>query len=60
MFPVPFEFKGGDTRKLYHDIFDALLSRGLVEIDDIVIFTKGDLDGVEGSTNAMKILQVRT
>jgi len=60
VFPVPFEFKGGDTRKLYHDIFDALLSRGLVEIDDIVIFTKGDLDGVEGSTNAMKILEVRT
>jgi len=60
VFPVPFEIDGGDIRKLYHDIFDALLSRELVEIDDLVIFTKGDLDGVEGSTNAMKILEVRS
>jgi len=31
----------------------------LVEIGDLVIFTKGDLDGVAGSTNAMKVLEVR-
>ena len=30
----------------------------LVEAGDLVIFTKGDLDGVAGSTNAMKVLEV--
>jgi len=29
-----------------------------VEVGDRVIFTKGDLKGVSGSTNAMKIIRV--
>jgi pyruvate kinase len=36
------------------------LSKELVDADDLVIFTKGDLKGVSGSTNAMKILEVRS
>jgi hypothetical protein len=31
----------------------------LVEVGDLVIFTKGDLDNVAGSTNAMKVLEVK-
>jgi hypothetical protein len=31
----------------------------LVEVDDLVIFTKGDLDNVSGNTNAMKVLKVK-
>ena len=38
--------------------YRALLEDGSVETGDLVIFTKGDLDGVSGSTNAMKILPV--
>jgi pyruvate kinase len=45
---------------LYQDIFKTLLDADLVERGDLVIFTKGDLDGVSGSTNAMKILEVNT
>jgi len=56
--PIAFDLDAVDTRRLYQNIFDALLSRGLVEIDDLVIFTKGDLEGVSGNTNAMKILKV--
>jgi len=59
VYPVMFEIEGADVRKLYQDIFDTLLSHEFVEVGDLVIFTKGDLDGVEGSTNAMKILEVR-
>jgi pyruvate kinase len=44
---------------LYAAIFETLLSKDLVAIDDLVIFTKGDLKGVSGNTNAMKILQVK-
>jgi pyruvate kinase len=35
-----------------------LISRGAVAPDDLVIFTKGDMKGVSGGTNAMKILRV--
>jgi len=37
----------------------GLLQReGFVEDDDMAIITKGDLDGVNGVTNAMKIVRV--
>ena len=48
-----------DRDQLYAAIFETLLSKDLVEVDDLVIFTKGDLKGVSGSTNAMKILEVK-
>ncbi len=59
VFPVSFELTATDTRTLYRDIFTALLSRQLVEVDDLVILTKGDREGVTGGTNAMKILKVQ-
>jgi len=59
VYPVEFEVDQSNPRSLYQDIFNALLAGGHVEVGDHVIFTKGDLDGVEGSTNAMKIVTVR-
>ena len=59
VFPIAFDVKQADQKRLYADIFDTLLSRKLVEIDDLVIFTKGDTEGVSGQTNAMKILTVK-
>jgi pyruvate kinase len=56
--PVHFDIKTTDSRKLYQDVFDIMLEKGLVHVGDRVIFTKGDLDGVSGSTNAMKIVEV--
>ena len=58
VFPVSFEINHKDTRSLYRDVFQTLLSNELVEVDDLVLFTKGDLDGVSGSTNALKIIKV--
>ncbi len=60
VYPVSFEIDLDSPRRLYQDIFNTLLSHELVEVDDLVIFTKGDLDGVAGSTNAMKVLEVKT
>jgi pyruvate kinase len=37
---------------------ELLRSRKLVEDGDLVIITKGDLMGVDGGTNAMKIVRV--
>jgi pyruvate kinase len=58
VFPVSFTINHTDTRLLYRDVFQTLLSNELVEVGDLVLFTKGDLDGVTGSTNAMKIIKV--
>lgn len=58
VYPIEFELRQTDRGNLYAEIFKSLLSRKLVEVGDLVIFTKGDLEGVTGSTNAMKILSV--
>ncbi len=58
VYPVQFEMQRKDRDKLYHDIFTALLENELVEVGDLVIFTRGDLHGVSGSTNSMTILEV--
>ena len=59
VYPVQFEVEDQERDRLYANIFETLLSNELVEVDDLVIFTKGDLEGVTGSTNAMKILEVK-
>ena len=55
---VFFEITHKDSRQLYQDVFNALLANEIVDAGDLVIFTQGDLDGVSGSTNAMKIIEV--
>ena len=47
-----------DRNRLYAEMFTTLLSNELVEVGDLVIFTRGDLRGVSGSTNSMTILEV--
>ncbi len=60
VYPVSFAINVENPRRLYQDIFNTLLHYKLVEVDDLVIFTKGDLDNVSGSTNAMKVLKVKS
>jgi pyruvate kinase len=59
VYPVLFAINVEVPRRLYQDIFNTLLYYKLVEVGDLVIFTKGDLDNVSGNTNAMKILKVK-
>lgn len=56
--PVYFDILTTDSRELSQNVFDTMLSMNLVGAGDRVIFTKGDLDGVTGGTNAMKIVEV--
>ena len=58
VYPVPFDITHTDQQALYTAIFAELLKRQLVSIGDLVIMTQGELSGVSGGTNAMKILQV--
>ena len=60
VFPVSFEVDVDSPRSLYRDIFDTLLANELVEIDDLAILTKGDLDGVSGSTNSMTVIKIQS
>jgi pyruvate kinase len=59
VYPVSFSINTENPRRLYQDIFNTLLHYELVEIDDLVIFTKGDTEGLSGGTNAMKVLKVK-
>jgi len=60
VYPVPFEIDVSSPRGLYQDIFDTLLANKLVEVDDFAILTKGDLDGVSGSTNSMTVIKIKS
>jgi pyruvate kinase len=58
VFPIPFDIPDAAAQALYRAIFNMLLQLELVSEGDLVILTKGDLTGVTGGTNAMKILRV--
>ncbi len=58
VYPVPFDMTDIEPRVLYAAIFDQLLKRQLVSIGDLVILTQGELSGVAGGTNTMKIIKV--
>jgi pyruvate kinase len=58
VYAVPFDITSVPTTTLYSAIFERLLELGLVDINDLVILTKGELSGVSGGTNSMQILRV--
>ncbi len=56
--PVSFDITTTDHAELNREVVDELKRRGTVRDGDLVIITKGDLAGVMGGTNAMKIVKV--
>ncbi|HEB55340.1 MAG TPA: pyruvate kinase [Gammaproteobacteria bacterium] len=56
--PVSFEVSSKDHVEINKEAVDELLRRGAVRDGDLVIITKGDLMGVMGGTNALKIVRV--
>ena len=58
VYAVPFDITSTDIATLYPAIFDRLLELGLVDVNDLVILTKGELSGVSGGTNSLQILRV--
>ena len=58
VYAVPFDITDDRSQALYHEIFERLLSQGLVDVGDLVILTKGELSGVSGGTNSMQIVRV--
>ena len=58
VYPIGFDVTHSDIRQLDKDVFRILLDLGHVREGDLVIFTRGDLQGVAGGTNDMKIVPV--
>ena len=58
VYPVSFDATASDHAELNREAIDELRRRGAVRDGDLVIITKGDLMGVHGGTNAMKIVKV--
>ena len=58
VYPVSFDVVSHDTLEANLEVIDELRRRGAVRDGDLVIITKGDLTGVEGGTNTLKILRV--
>ncbi len=58
VYPISFEQNSTNHAEVNRDAVDELLRRGAVREGDLVIITKGDLMGVLGGTNGMKIVRV--
>lgn len=58
VYPVSFNIETKDHPQVNKEAIDELVRRGAVREGDLVIITKGDLMGVGGGTNAMKIIKV--
>jgi pyruvate kinase len=58
VYPISFDTKSRDHATVNKEAVDELKRRGVVRDGDLVILTKGDLMGVMGGTNAMKIIRV--
>jgi len=58
VYPISFDVVGHDSQQANQDIVDELKRRGQVRDGDLIVITKGDLTGVEGGTNVLKILRV--
>ncbi|MGH8548393.1 MAG: pyruvate kinase [Methylococcales bacterium] len=56
--PLSFKVDTMNHAVLNKAAIEELEARGLVSRGDLVILTKGDLTGVQGGTNAMKIIRV--
>lgn len=58
VYPIPFDATHVDRHTVNAASAAELQKRGIIRRGDLVIITKGDLMGVHGKTNAMKIFTV--
>jgi pyruvate kinase len=58
VYPVPFDIIDRDPADILSDATDTLTYMKAVEPGDLVVFTKGDFDGIAGGTNTMRVHRV--
>ena len=59
VYPVDFDVTNPRPEQIYAAIFERLMKDGLAAEGDLIIVTKGELSGVSGGTNSMKIVKVQ-
>lgn len=58
VYPIPFDATHIDRRILNQSAILELQKRDILKLNDLVVITKGDLIGVHGRTNSLKIVTV--
>jgi pyruvate kinase len=58
VYPIPFDATPIDRRTLNQAAIAELQKRNIIKNGDLVLITKGDLIGVHGRTNSLKIVSV--
>ncbi|MBT8140923.1 MAG: pyruvate kinase, partial [Gammaproteobacteria bacterium] len=58
VYPVSFDVLRKTSNHVLEDALVFLKKKGMVEAGDLVVMTRGDLSGITGGTNTMKILKV--
>ncbi|CAK0766554.1 pyruvate kinase II [Gammaproteobacteria bacterium] len=58
VYPIGFSLSATDHPRVNLEAVEELMRRGAVQDGDLAIITKGDLIGVQGGTNAMKIVRI--
>jgi len=58
VFPVAFDPASGDPAEVTREAVRTLVERELLDEGDLVLITMGDLTGVGGGTNTLKLLRV--
>ena len=58
VYPVYFDITDTNAERLHQDMFNKLIDLHEVDPGDLLVFTQGDLTGISGGTNSMKILRV--
>jgi len=58
VYPVSYDVLRKEGGHILEDALLFLKEKGLVDTDDVVVMTRGDITGIQGGTNTMKILKV--
>jgi pyruvate kinase len=58
VYPESFDIVHTEASAVYQSAFEVLLREGVLACGDVVLFTTGDLRGIAGRTNTLKIIEV--
>jgi pyruvate kinase len=58
VYPAQFDAVGAGADTVHAEAFEVLCSRGVIAPGDLVLFTSGDREGVQGQTNTLQIIEV--
>lgn len=58
VYPVAFDGKHSKSADLLYDVVQALVSKNAVSETDLIIVTKGAIEGLSGGTNSLQLIRV--